>query len=395
MKIFYTFLVISLAISVSLEQEGVIVPKSFLYWLLIMISIFPAVFSINRITEKIVRDSKWMLIFMVTTLLWGLYNEGSDYILSLLLICISWMYILGATLEIKINNIAKIYIVLVFLGVIIKIFTEINYYEIYPFVKNNDLSQGRVSFAGNIGFAGIFSLLVFMILMSVNEKTYICKMGIFLSLYFIVFSEVRTAWIGLVLYMFMKILINLVIDKGKNIVFMIVFLVTVFSILGVYITPYIIGNIDFDFFGVGLFTQGKTFLEAEEIAIQMYRPLLWIEQLNQFFSSQYLMGLGSAAINIDIFKGIDVGYGGDTVSYPTRLLAYYGIPAILFIYATNNALLKHIKNNDVLAICSWPVNYIVMLNWGSLFHPTDVVGVLYLLLIFRGSNVFINHKKSY
>jgi hypothetical protein len=31
---------------------------------------------------------------------------------------------------------------------------------------------------------------------------------------------------------------------------------------------------------------------------------------------------------------------------------------------------------------------LVLFSWGSIFHPTDGVGVLYLLLLFKGASAF-------
>ena len=394
MNIFYLFLAVSFSISISMEQEGVITPKSFLYWALIISSVLPAFFKMKIISINIAKKWKWIIVFFCITFIWNAFHEGVDFVLSLMLMCISWAYIFGSGLTLKINNIAKIFLAVVVAGGLIKQFTEINYYDLIPYIKINNLSEGRVSFAGNIGFAGIFSLLVFMLLVSETKNTIFIKLGLALSIYFIIFSQVRTAWIGMAVFVSMKIILIFIKDKSDYIIITTVIFATILNIIILFFAPQIIGNLNFDIFGIELITQGKGSIDADALAIQMYRPLLWAEQIKQFYLSPYMMGLGSAASNIDIFGGVDVGYGGDTVSYPTRLLAYYGMPALLFIFSTIYALWSHIKIKDSLAICAWPVCYLVMLNWGSLFHPTDAVGILYLLLIFKGSTVFLSDCKG-
>ena len=284
-NVFYLFLFISLSISISMGQEEVLITKSLLYWILIAASLIPILLTMKVIVINIILNNKWILVFAFITFIFNIYREKVDFLISLVFLTVSWAYVLCSKLTLNKNSIAKTFIAIVIFGICIKIYSNTNYYEIFPFIITNNLSEGRVSFAGNIGFAGILSLLVFMLLATESKTTVIVKIAILLALYFIIFSQVRTAWIGLALFFVTKRILIVTKEKSKFIIMLLVLLLTIFSTVLLSLMPQIISFFKFDLFRLNLITQGRSLSDADELARQMYRPLLWAEQINQFYSS--------------------------------------------------------------------------------------------------------------
>jgi hypothetical protein len=126
-----------------------------------------------------------------------------------------------------------------------------------------------------------------------------------------------------------------------------------------------------------------------EVYQQLYRPWLWGEQLNQFLSSDYLMGWGSTEFSTLITESLIASTEmGDTVSLPTRLLAQFGLAGVLFTVYLLVLLKSRANDRDAWACAIWAPVFISLMQWGSLFHPTDGIGFLFMLMIVKGTRGF-------
>jgi hypothetical protein len=140
-----------------------------------------------------------------------------------------------------------------------------------------------------------------------------------------------------------------------------------------------------------LFLRGETQLSEFEIYQQLYRPWLWGEQFKMLASSPGLMGWGSVPFT-DLVQNSIFDFGvesGDTVSMPTKLMAQFGIPAFLFWAFAFAGLYERARAADRWACACFPVVVLAMMQWGSMFHVSDVFCLFYSLLFVKGRDMFV------
>jgi hypothetical protein len=372
----------------TLGQDDAIEKGGPSYWILISASLVPIVLSIRHWFRGLFAEFLWVPIFFLVSAGWGAIRGDGGIVLTLLMVSLSWVYSQCSAARIEATSFARLFVVIVLLGIVFRATSDSNYYEIIPWSISDPRADGRVSFAGNIGFSGMFSLLAFIVLAGQRKRAPIVWVALSLSAYFIVFSRVRTALIGLMIFAVMFWFTSRKTNASPRFFFFLATFVLVLTITAISVAPLVLVNVQSTGLVSDLFLQGKQSLDADEISEQLYRPLLWAAHLQLFFSSPYLMGWGEAAPSMVESAGAGFLSGGDTVSLPTRLLAHYGIPGILFIWAAISALRRHSRAHDLASVCAWPVCVLVMLSWGSAFHPTDAVGVIYLIVLFRGISAF-------
>ena len=80
-------------------------------------------------------------------------------------------------------------------------------------------------------------------------------------------------------------------------------------------------------------------------------------------------------------------------SFPTRLLASYGSPTLLLLVYLLGQLARVARSGDVWACACFPAIVFTMMNWGSVFHPTNAFFVLFFLLI-KGNGALVNQHNS-
>lgn len=358
------------------------------YWLLIVAALIPVFMSAGRWVNQAFSGFIWVSLFLLLSVAWSAIRGDGGSILPLLMLSLSWLYSQCSSAQISAVTVARLFVGLVVFGIGLKAVTNVNYYGILPWLADDLRADGRVSFAGNIGFAGVISLLVFVILIAQKTRSPIIWFALALSVYFVFFSRVRTALIGVALFGVMYWILSDRRPASARSYFIIGVSVVALTIVAISVAPLLLVSVHSAGWASDFFLQGKQSLSADDIQEQLYRPVLWATQLQLFLSSPYLMGWGSAAATMIETAGSTFLSGGDTVSFPTRLLAHHGLPGVLFIWAAMRALWRHAKARDVASVCAWPVCVLVMLSWGSIFHPTDAVGVLYLILTFRGVSAF-------
>jgi hypothetical protein len=73
----------------------------------------------------------------------------------------------------------------------------------------------------------------------------------------------------------------------------------------------------------------------------------------------------------------------------TRLLATYGFPSLLYSWYLISRLREIAKNRDVWAVACFPTILLLMMQWGSVFHPSDANGAIFLLIAIHGGQAFV------
>ncbi|WP_394999818.1 hypothetical protein, partial [Acinetobacter sp.] len=271
------------------------------------------------------------------------------------------------------------------LGFSIWILTDLNRWGPIPGYTDASYGMPRISFFRNIANTAMLSLVMFMVLTRNVNTMRAFFVVLCVALYYLIFSFVRTAQIAFVLYLVLRwwferryrserhlFWVSLLAGVGVNV--LIAFSV---DVLVVFQNNKIISL---------FFLRQETELTSEQIVNQLYRPWLWVQQITLFVSSPAMMGMG--AFN---FNELEIGSlygGGDTVSLPTRLLSVYGLPAFLFIYFLITRLRHLVRQRDIWACACFPPFLLLIMQWGSIFHPTDAIGALFFMIAINGSNAF-------
>lgn len=265
---------------------------------------------------------------------------------------------------------------------------NLNAWGILPGQTAPAFQPWRVSATPNIATSGVFSLFILIIVFSQMEFRILSTVTLISTSYFVVLSFVRAVFAGLGLF-FVSLSLMKALPNVAWLRVAVAFVLTAGIILFVAFSPVVLFWLQDSEVMSRLFLRGQTNMSIADIARQEYRPWLWGEHLKLFWSSPFLMGLGSelsATANSHI---INEGQArSDSVSLLTRLLATYGMATVGIFWFFCECCYRHAKNNDTWAVAALVVMTFLMMVWGSVFHPTNGIFVLSFLIIARGRAAF-------
>lgn len=381
------FVTLALMVSMSVTQEEAPVPGSFRYWLLVLPAALLPLTGLLPIARVLVSRGWWLLVFLLSAGIWHFLKGDTRAVVQLGLLVWMTAWISSDAARLKAEHIVGLYLGLVALGCVVYVATDLNRWGPLPGMTVADYGVWRVSFFPNIAYTAFLSLVVIMIL--TRQRARMAQYGFVLAVatYFLVTSFVRTALIALAMYAVLRWWFArrptpgrlfwgaLLVGFGVNLA--IAGSVVVLEFLQQY--PIV----------SRLFLRGETQLSTEEIFQQLYRPWLWWEHIQQFAASPSLMGWG--AFDFEELKNTALIEGqeqGDTVSLPTRLLAAYGIPGALFTVYLVARLRAAARARDAWSCACFAPVLLLILQWGSVFHPSDALFALFLMTVVRGSPAF-------
>lgn len=260
---------------------------------------------------------------------------------------------------------------------------------IIPGATDKEYGIWRVSFFPNIANTGFLSLFVFMVCTKDKETFLKNKFVVFLSLYFLICSFVRSAIISLVVYLALNFLFTYL--KNKKALFLCSTLTALtLNILTGYAVKILQSLQSMPLINRFLL-RGEDSLTSHDIYVQMYRPWVWKNQWSIFVNSPYWMGEGLYNFNDYIsssLRGVDFEET-DSVSLLLGLLASYGLPALLFYYYLLKKNYNNAMNLDTWACAIFPIIIFICMQWGSIFHPACFTFVIFFLVLLRGEKAFI------
>ncbi|MBL0914180.1 MAG: hypothetical protein IBJ13_01255 [Sphingopyxis sp.] len=284
------------------------------------------------------------------------------------------------------RDLTRIYVAAVVVGAIVWILTDFNRWGLIPGTTDAAYGIWRVSFFSNIAFTAFFSLFLILILTRQGFRQINWRNPILLlAIYFTIFSFVRTALICLVLYVASFWILSKLKRPGEMFLFalsvaiaanlFIAFSASIFDLLQ---NVPVISR---------LFLRGETQLTEFEIYQQLYRPWLWGEHLKLAWSSPNFMGWGSIPFT-ELVQDSIFDYGletGDSVSLLTRLLAENGVMGLFYWVFLIVCLRDLAARGDRWGCAIFPVVITAMMQWGSMFHVSDPMALLYTGLVVKGA----------
>lgn len=265
---------------------------------------------------------------------------------------------------------------------------DINAWGILPRQTAPAYAGWRVSVTPNIATSALTSLFFFLIALRYKRPLLLSRPALVIALYFTVLSFVRAALSGLALFGLTQFALAKVSFCPLRVMLVAIVLLSV-AVVSAVLAPYMLYHLqDFDLVS-RLFLRGQSDLSTYDIYRQSYRPWLWGQHLTLFWDSPFLMGQGSSLSDSSGTHILNPGHlRSDSVSFLTRLLATYGLAVLGLCYFLVERCYVHAKNQDIWGVSMLVVIIWLMLTWGSVFHPTNAVFVLSVLIACKGSAAF-------
>jgi hypothetical protein len=387
-----TYVTLSLFMGLLVHQTIAIERGSWQYYCFVAIAIVPPLFGLLDIVKSLLDRCRLLLFFLLLAGSWQLLVGDTRAAAQLLLFVyvLTWLSTDRATLDTR--DLAKLYVALIFAGMIILEFTTFNPYSLVPGRAIAQFGVWRVSFFPNIAFSGILSLSMLLILTRDAKSARSHLVLIAVATYFLMFSFVRAAFLSALMYLMLRLWFVKWREPRPRLMFWIALCVTLGFIAASAFSPRLLYEMQDYPWVSALLLRGKTNMTIGEIAYQLYRPWLWNQQLNLFVSSPWWMGWGSADFYELVSRTIKdpdtmlISAGSEAL--PTRLLVVYGVPGLLFTVYLVVRLRKLAFEDDRWACACFPALFTLMMSWGSVFHPVDALFVILLLIMTRGAKGF-------
>lgn len=375
----------SLMMAMTVSQDYVAEQSTFRYLMFTMPIIIAALCRPLALTTALGGKAMWLVPFLFLSAAHHSIQGDFAAALQVGLLVLGLVWLCSPPVQFNRQDVYRLYGAFVAIGFFVWIATDFNRWGLIPGTTDPAYGIWRISFFSNIAFSGFFSLFVILVATKDGWRNSDNRYILALALYFLIFSYVRTAAICLVLYVFCQFifrkinrpsylfLISLLISIAINV--LIAFSSSLFNFLQD--LPVI----------SRLFLRGESQLTEFEIYQQLYRPWLWGEQLKLAVSSPYFLGWGSIPF-VDLVQNSIFDYGlesGDSVSLPTKLLSQFGLAAIFFWIFLIVCLKQAADRMDRWGCAVFPVVFTAMMHWGSMFHVTDPMAILYFGLLVKGS----------
>lgn len=267
---------------------------------------------------------------------------------------------------------------------------DINPWGIFP---NQTLaafsSTWRVSVTPAMSTSALFSMLVLLIFLQKPTSQPTSLAASCGSTYFALLSFVRGVLTGLVLFASTYAMLRFM-PRAMWSRLLVVGVTTIGLVIAVALfAPLILYNVQDSTLISRVFLRGQSGVTLSDIYRQMYRPWLWLQHVNEFVNSDYLMGAGSALKQSAAENLLNANHiRSDADSFLTRLLATYGMASFGMLYFLVRRAYAHSQTNDVWGLAMLSTLVWLMLTWGSAFHPSNGIYVLSFMILGLGSRAF-------
>ena len=384
------FTALSLMVTMSVNQEDSVEIESLSYWLFVGPAALLPLFDFRQIIKTLFGRARLLLAFAALAGTWHLAQGDQRAVmqLGLLILVLTWVSTDNAKLNVQ--DILRLYVLMVIIGFFVYVLTDQNKWGLIPGTTVEEYGIWRISFFPNIAYTAILSLAVLMMVTKnlATARAHPVVLGV--ASYFLLFSFVRAALIAAALYFALLWWFDK--HREPRRMFWTAIIVAVSANLLIASSVFIVDFLQQFSLLSRFFLRGEAGLTPDEIYQQLYRPWLWWQHLTLFASSPSLMGWGA----FDFFEmqteELNVGTtpaGNEAIL--TKLLATYGLPGILFTIYLFVQLRRSADAGDHWACACFPAIFFLMMQWGSVFHPSDAMFTIYLLMIARGSKGYMGY----
>jgi hypothetical protein len=386
------FVVVGLLVAMSVSQFENIQPGSFRYWVAVGTALLLPFLDLTAIIKTLTGRAVLLLLFLLVGGAWHLFAGHERAVLQLLLLVYVSTWISTDRAVLNAHDIARLYVLLLGIGAAVLLLTDLNIYSLIPDRAMSPSAAGRVSFFPNIAYTGLFSLAAFMVLTKDKALARSHLVVLALAVYFLIFSWVRASLIAAIIYLLLLYWFNRYSEPKPRQMFWTSLFVGVGLNVAIALSARVLYFLQDNYLVSLLFLRGETHISFDRIEYQLYRPWLWKVQLEIFAASPAWMGWGAYDFWQMVSDKSPPVFTAGTESLPLGLMTVYGIPALLFTVYLVVCLRRSARRDDRWACACFPAIFVLMMNWGSSFHPADVVFVLFMLIVARGSEGYVSTR---
>ncbi len=391
------YVCLSLSMTMLVQQTVGIERGSWQYLAYVAVAIALPLLSLPSIVRSFFGRCLLLLVWLLWSGAWFFWTGDDRAVAQLALLVLAMAWVATDQARLDAGDLAKIYVGLILIGIGILSFTTLNPYSLIPGRAIPAYGIWRVSFFPNIAYSGILSLALLMILTRDARLVRTYPLLIIVAIYFLVFSFVRAALLSALIYFALRWWFGRwQAPQPKRMFWTAICVAFGVVALTAASVPLLYSMQDYPLVSA-IMLRGMAGLTVDQISYQLYRPWLWSQQLNLFLSSPWLMGLGSADFHgilasQEEFQTRLISAGSEAL--PTRLLVAYGLPGLLFSVYLVQRLRQLALADDRWACACFPALFSLMMNWGSVFHPSDALFVILMLIVTKGSEGFASDDKS-
>ncbi|MBN2769750.1 MAG: O-antigen ligase family protein [Spirochaetes bacterium] len=267
-------------------------------------------------------------------------------------------------------------------------FSEFGY---IPGMSHSSESQGlvwRISLFPSLPESAFFSAIIFVVNLSYSSLVF-RRTVIFLSLYFLLFSGLRSAVIATIMAIVFLTLSLWKISKNRYfLMFFCYFLLSSFFFL--VLAPNMLLSVlttDNDVLNRYFFRSISGDLGQEDLQVTVYRGWLWLQHINIWLDN-WIVGVGTFEFKNVVMESIISGHNGSgSESFFTGFLARVGIFSIVFLVVFFTAAIRSIRHRKTHVAPIFILFFVAMFSYGSFIVSYNFIFLLFLVLIFGQLNV--------
>lgn len=258
----------------------------------------------------------------------------------------------------------------------------VNGYGIVPGYSYDEFLPWRISLFPVVPESAYFSALVLLLNLVVKDLP-LRRMCLLLSIYFLVFSGLRSTLFaaGLVMSYLIAVRLSLLRTPSTKLVFMgLALLIFVGSLLMSQLLTLLPG-IEAQFLNVYLFRLEEGIQSPEDVMRTVYRTWLWSEHF-RIAEADPIFGIGTFDFSelADPDPGLpSVGTGSE--SFLTGLYARVGLPVLLLVVFVVLCICRGARLGHDLPLTTGLLAFVAMLAYGSVVVPYNFVFLVMMVLI--------------
>jgi len=354
-----------------------------MYWLFVIpIAVFSALLLGAMGVSTRLNTPAWLVsAYAIVVSVIALARGDYQTLASTLLFCSALVVIFAGRLSPSVDFLNRLFLLSIALNSFLFLLGR-TIYAVIPGFSTGAEFWWRVSVFPSVATSAFFSLIVFFLNLR-HRDAYLRKVCLLVSLYFVLFSGIRSALIAGILAGGYMLLVRAGLVKRTPAKVVYLFLAVIVLVSSLFLTQLLLTIPSFSSEGLNmyLFRSAEGLQSQEDAARAIYRTWLWSEHL-RIASQNPILGVGTfsfgSASSVDpLFSDLSNG----SEAFLTGLYARVGVPAVLLVAALLSAIVRGLESNDDMHILVGLAIFVAMLAYGSFVNAYDFVFLVMIGLL--------------
>ena len=354
---------------------------SVMYWLFVIpIALFSALLLGAMGVAARLNTPSWLVsVYAIVVSAVALVRGDYQTLASTLLLCSALVVIFAGRLSPSVDFLNRLFLLSIALNSLLFLLGR-TIYAVIPGFSTGGEFWWRVSAFPAVATSAFFSLIVFFLNLR-HRDAYLRKVCLVVSLYFVLFSGIRSALIAGILAGGYMLLVRARFVKRTPTKVVYLFFAVIVLVSSLFLTQLLLTIPSFSSEGLNmyLFRSAEGLQSQEDAARAIYRTWLWSEHL-RIASQNPILGVGT--FNFGLVSSIDPLFGANgSEAFLTGLYARVGVPAVLLVAALLSAIVRGLESNDDMHILVGLAMFVAMLAYGSFINAYDFVFLVMIGLL--------------